>query len=420
MATAQDSTLTSTINRPVDPFSAVGQISRIEDPMKRSTAARQVREKFLREEASAREAESMEKARLTRAQLDEETAQKGKELASFEKAEQQMKETIGQEPMRKISEFDVNAGLELAGLTALLGAFAGSVSGQAGLRAMEGISRGYREGREDLYNRELKTYEDELVRYKNKIEQAKMVFENSLKKEAIKRGLGQVELKKLDPEIQQSFIGAQTRTFSTKKVLEALDAAEKLGNDIQEKLIVATSKGGLQGGEPSKDERDRIVMRASLQDRIPKLKKIVEENKDQLGLKTLLNEQVLSRVYLEGVVLRSALAQIDGDYRFSKGGKALTKNENEILKGVSDWRGKSADAILKQLEALENYVKTDQNIYERLYPGYMSRLSEFSSQPATRKSFATEADADMAFANGQIKDGEKITIGNRNATYRAD
>ena len=78
-----------------------------------------------------------------------------------------MKQTIGQEPMRKISEFDVNAGLELAGLTALLGAFAGSVSGQAGLRAMEGISRGYREGREDLYNRELKTYEDELVRYNN-------------------------------------------------------------------------------------------------------------------------------------------------------------------------------------------------------------------------------------------------------------
>lgn len=420
MATAQDSTLTSTLNRPVDPFSAVGQVSRIEDPMKRSSAARQVREKFLREEASAREAESMEKARLTRAKIDEEAAQKGQELESFEKAEQQMKETIGQEPMRKISEFDVNAGLELAGLTALLGAFAGSVSGQAGLRAMEGISRGYREGREDLYNRELKTYEDELVRYKNKIEQAKMVFENSLKKEAIKRGLGQVELKKLDPEIQQSFIGAQTRTFSTKKVLEALDAAEKLGNDIQEKLIVATSKGGLQGGEPSKEERDRIVMRASLQDRIPKLKKIVEENKDKLGLKTLLNEQIISRLDTGGVELRSSLAQIDADYRFSKGGKALTKNENEILKGVSDWRGKSAESILKQLNALENYVNTDQNIYERIYPGYMSRLGNTASQPATRKSFATEADADMAFANGQIKDGEKITIGNRNATYRAD
>ena len=420
MAMENNGTLASTINKPVDPFAMAGQISRGATAQERGSAARSVREQFLRSASEASQAEQTEKARLKQAQIDKELEQERGFVSGMETAQQKLQTDMGQMPERRVSEFDPNAGLELAAMTALFGAFAGSLSGRAGLRAMEGVSRGYKEGRDDLYNRELKAYEDELVRYKDRVERAKMVYENALKMETAKRGMGAIELKKLDPELQNTYIAAKGKAQGFVELGKAIDAADKLGTEAEIKLLQATQGKNIQGGEPSKEERDRIVMRSSLQSRIPELIQIVEKNKDKLGLKTLLNEQLLSRLDTGGTELRSSLAQIDADYRFSKGGKALTKNENEILKGVSDWRGKNAESILRQLNALKNYVDTDQSIYQRLYPSYMSRLSETEIQPGVRKKFATAEDADMAFSQGRIKDGEKIVIGNRNATYRAD
>ena len=84
--------------------------------------------------------------------------------------------------------------------------------------------------------------------------------------------------------------------------------------------------------------------------------------------------------------------------------------------------------FIRQLEDIESD-------YE-IGPGTQQRISELliqarGGQPQTaaaaapaagaeRKSFASEAQADAAFDSGKIQDGEKITIDNRNATYRAN
>ena len=44
------------------------------------------------------------------------------------------------------------------------------------------------------------------------------------------------------------------------------------------------------------------------------------------------------------------------------------------MRGVTDWKGKTAESIVKQLNALESYVETDQNVYRQLYPDFMARL----------------------------------------------
>ena len=174
--------------------------------------------------------------------------------------------------------------------------------------------------------------------------------------------------------LQSGVVLAKIRQQNYAGAAEDLRNMNKVGEQAELAFIKATQSGAKEK-EPSKEERDRIALRQSIKNRIPALIQAVKANEGTLGLKTLLNEQIISRIDVGGVPLRSALAQMDADYRFSKGGKALTKNENEILRGVTDWKGKQADAIIKQLRALNEYVETDQNVYRQLYPDFMSRLT---------------------------------------------
>ena len=373
MATPEDSTLTETINRPIDPFASLGQINTQSSGLARGKKAREMEESFLREKSQAQMEEDRELARLKKAQIAAEGRNEEGYVKGLEKASGELRAATQGYPERKITNFDAASGLELASLTALIGAFGGSVSGRAGLAAMEGMSRGVKEGRQDLYNRELKAYEAEVAKFKDKISIAKDIYEDALKLENARRGAGAVKLKELDPLLQDSFIALKGRTRVFTEVGQSIQDAKKLADNVELTLYKAIEGKGKEK-EPSKEERDRIALRQSIKNRIPALISLIKDNKQQLGLKTLLNEQLISRLDVGGVPLRSALAQMDADYRFSKGGKALTKNENEILRGVTDWKGKTAESIVKQLNALESYVETDQNVYRQLYPDFMARL----------------------------------------------
>jgi hypothetical protein len=373
MATPEDSTLIETINRPIDPFSSLGQINTQSSGLARGKKAREMEESFLREKSQAQMEEDRELARLKKAQIAAEERNEKDYVRGLEKASGELRAATQGYPERKITNFDAASGLELASLTALIGAFGGSVSGRAGLAAMEGMSRGVKEGRQDLYNRELKAYEAEVAKFKDKISIAKDIYEDALKLENARRGAGAAKLKELDPLLQDSFIALKGRTRGFTEVGQSIQDAKKLADNVELTLYKAIEGKGKEK-EPSKEERDRIALRQSIKNRIPALVSLIKDNKQQLGLKTLLNEQLISRLDVGGVPLRSALAQMDADYRFSKGGKALTKNENEILRGVTDWKGKTAESIIKQLNALESYVETDQNVYRQLYPDFMSRL----------------------------------------------
>jgi hypothetical protein len=72
-------------------------------------------------------------------------------------------------------------------------------------------------------------------------------------------------------------------------------------------------------------------------------------------------------------------------------------------------------------------MKRQKGFIENQYPSLKARQEgtvSASEQPAAggatqRRSFASEAEANAAFASGAIQDGTPISVGGRNAIYRA-
>jgi hypothetical protein len=107
---------------------------------------------------------------------------------------------------------------------------------------MEGISNGYRLGQEDLYKREVEAYDSELNKFKNRIQQAEQIIKNSMSLEADERGLGDIEIKKLDPLLNDGVILAKAKQGDTRGALEDIQKAKDLFDQIEVKEIEAGFK----------------------------------------------------------------------------------------------------------------------------------------------------------------------------------
>ena len=241
-------TLASTINQPLDPFSIVGQVSKRPGLIERGTTARQALEPMMRAGESAR-TEARRLGQEGKQQLlGEEEKQAQASLQRTEQAVKDYEAVLGTAPKRDIRRFNPDAAMELAAMTAILGAFAGAGSGRGALAAMEGITEGYRLGQQDRYEDEIKRYESELQAYKDRIGSAKTTLDNVLKLEGARKGAGAVELKKLETKIAGTVGEAQARAGNYQEVgqflKDAMDAADK----AQQKLLESTGSSGSGGG----------------------------------------------------------------------------------------------------------------------------------------------------------------------------
>lgn len=242
-------TLESTINRPLDPFSLVGQVSRQPNILSRGRAAREALEPAMR---GAQEA-SEEARRLT--QEGQEKVAEGEfelskaELSAIEKAQKDYQKIVGVVPKRNIQDFNPDAGLELATLTAILGAFIGfgGGGGRGALAAMEGITTGYQQGDQDRYDREVKRYESEVQTYKDRLQNSKQTYDNVIKLETAKKGAGAAELKKLQTQIAGTAGEALARSANYQELGKFLQDALKTANQVEQKRLEA----GIGAASPS-------------------------------------------------------------------------------------------------------------------------------------------------------------------------
>jgi hypothetical protein len=228
-------TLASELNQPLNPSFLSQSSQRMQsDPnlRTRGAKARELEPLARAEETRLAEQTGLEEARLKREQIgrEEELAREG--MGRKEQIFGRLEDSYGQQPERTITAFNPERGIELATMTALLGAFAGSVSGTAALQAMEGVSTGYRTGQEDLYKREVEAYDAAVNQYKQKIKQAEEIAKNSLVLEAEQRGLGAIELKKLDPLLNDGLIIAKAKQGDVRGLLESIKQAKDLGDQI--------------------------------------------------------------------------------------------------------------------------------------------------------------------------------------------
>jgi len=242
MANEQTSALTETLNKPFDPFSTVGQINKGSTVEARGKAARGAQEEFLREEAAATAAADAEKARLKKEQIGKEVETEKAYVQGLEKVGAELRGAMEGYPERKLTQFDAAAANELAANTLLMSVFGGAVSGRAALRAMEGFTNGYRQGREDLYNKELKNYEAEVEKFKDKVSRAKTIYEDALKLESARRGAGLAKLKELEPELADTYLATQARMKGFAGAGKAIQEMMKLADQIEVAKIKAVDK----------------------------------------------------------------------------------------------------------------------------------------------------------------------------------
>jgi hypothetical protein len=228
-------TLASELNQPLNPSFLSQSSQRMQsDPNLRTRAAkaRELEPLARAEKTRLAEQTGLEEARLKREQIGREEVLAREGMGRKEQIFGRLEDSYGQQPERTITAFNPERGIELATMTALLGAFAGSVSGTAALQAMEGVSTGYRTGQEDLYKREVEAYDAAVNQYKQKIKQAEEIAKNSLVLEAEKRGLGAIELKKLDPLLNDGLIIAKAKQGDVRGMLESIKQAKDLGDQI--------------------------------------------------------------------------------------------------------------------------------------------------------------------------------------------
>ena len=223
--------LTQTINQANEPF-GFSKIASEKSPVVRGELARKVMPEVMRESQTAERGvmEAEREARLKQAQEGtkvEQTFQRG-----IESAQQTLQQQSSERPERNFSEFDPKAGIELAALTAILGSFAGAVSGRAALQAMKGVTEGYRLGQQDLYEKSTKQFESELQKHREKLQNAQQNYQLAQQAEQAKRGAGVAKLREFAPELSGSLGEAHLRNNDIKSYKNYLDEWSKFTDQM--------------------------------------------------------------------------------------------------------------------------------------------------------------------------------------------
>lgn len=233
--------LTQTINLANEPF-GFSKIAAEKSAQKRGEMARAAQPEILRQESEAERQKSEAEMAAKRKQIDEEVKLKQEHSQKLGELRKKVEDVTSQVPVRNVEDFDPDAGIELASLVALIGAFTGSVSGEAALNSMKGVTDGYRQGKQDLYERSVQKFEADLQAYKTNVANAKNEYEMALKEEAAKQGAGVARLKAFAPELSDSVAAAHLKINDLKGYGKVVQDMIKLKDQLEIKAAEAGIK----------------------------------------------------------------------------------------------------------------------------------------------------------------------------------
>jgi len=448
--------LAETLNEGFDPFASVGKVSKGGDAQTRAGTARKELEPLMRAESGMAQDIAKEETRFKREKAQAETLAEEGFAREKRGAVEKYQAGLEQRPTFSPTEFDAPAAAQLAGLTAVIGAIAGRGRARAALKSMEGFTRGHKEGRADLYDREAKQYEKDLQAWKDNIGLAKEKLTQVIDLLSTDRTAALVKAKELDPILQEGLVLAKVKKGDYKGAMEVLNSAIKSGDQAEMQFLKAVSKGA--GGkikmttEPEKrlsGSRESLESVMSIEQRLkdPKvasainqttfIRTLLEKPNEMFPIDKYIRGQLFTNLPKEAQELFLQIAQARNDYYRQLSGQAVTGSEAARNFFATIQPSDTVDTLLVKIKGLKpKFIRQLEDIesdYE-IGPGTQQRISELliqarGGQPQTaaapgagaeRKSFASEAEADAAFASGKIQDNEKITIDGRNATYRAN
>jgi hypothetical protein len=230
-------------------------------------------------ESAARENVARSEVQAKKAAIDEES-RLAKEFAGKERqAVEKYQAGLQPAPEPQITKFDAGAAAELAIQTALLGALTGFVSAESSLGAMEGFTRGHKQGREDLYKQQVQEFDRKYKSWKDNNTLAKQILDDSLKLLSTDKTAAMVNLKKLDPLLQDGVILAKVKQGDVVGAKSLFDKAMETENKIDSAIETALGKPP----KVSDKQRMAMVQNQELLTRLENLKKSAKKEYFQLA-----------------------------------------------------------------------------------------------------------------------------------------
>lgn len=371
--------LAETLNKGIDPLAPVGKITAGGDIKGRATAALEELEPTMRGESQARQEFALEEARAKREQAQAATKAEQEFAIGKRRAYEEFETGLPERPMFNPTQFDeVEAG-KLAGLTAIVGTLAGRNSARAALRSMANFTKGAKEGRAELYDKEVKQFERDIQAWKDSLGVAKTKLNQVIDLLGTNKNAALVKAKELDPLLQDGLVLAKVRQQDYKGALEFINNAIKAGDQLDMALAKSTSKGGLR---PSATERDRYSMQYELlnlgnqiQQKLkdPKLAAIIDQPKmrfalylqeENKALDQLLQQKIPKEVRDVAILIKKYRNSV---YR-AESGLAVTAYEAMRQYGANPQPGSTSQTLLDQIEVLNDVARRSTRKLETIYP----------------------------------------------------
>lgn len=414
--------LAETLNQPLDPFASVGKIAGGKDAESRAAIARKELEPTMRQESAMRESGVMEETRAKREKAQADTAAEQGLAEGKKKAYEEYQTGLPERPVFNPTQFDSTAAAELAGLTAIVGAIAGTGSARAALRSMAGFTKGHKEGRADLYDKELKQFEQDLKGWKDTVGMAKEKLTQVIDLLGTNRTAALVKAKELDPLLQDGVALAKVRQGDYKGAMDVINNAIKAGDQLDVALSRASGKSS--GLKPGVDLVNKHLMKMRLSGyaqqmqaklRDPEFAKKIDQYRALAFAQeqSPIADQILQQKIPEDIRQFLILAKrFRNEVYRTESGLAVTAYEQLRQYGAVPQPGDSARALVTKLMTLERGMRDDMVNEQRVFPDLLVAAQRQGLAPVTAQTQRpTEEPAEETIEPGKIMDGFRFKGG---------
>jgi hypothetical protein len=360
---------------------------------------------------------------------------------------------------------DIATFFSLMGIVGMAIGGGGKDNAYAAMAGMNGMLEGYKRGRADIYKRERDIFEKNFKAMQTKVQIARDELADAvmLKTKNFEAGrvAEEIAIAKTGSPVLEAKLRKQG-ALEALKMLDELNADNKTLRDLrnnlykeeekrkadQERLNIDRARLGLEG-QRVEIERQKAMSadekRKAAVDKMPKEDRAAYQLRETLIPQLEKALPVLDRINKQGKWTNMTIALgldprlAENEFKndpealdlirtfalfrskeFETAGKALTKVENKILAPLYQSEFRVYEGIRNAMNSGLEEMKRQKGFIENQYPSLKARQEGAASGGETqRPSFASEAEADAAFASGAIQDKTPISVGGRNAIYRA-
>ena len=360
---------------------------------------------------------------------------------------------------------DIATFFSLMGIVGMAIGGGGKDNAYAAMAGMNGMLEGYKKGRADIYKRERDMFEKNFKAMQTKVQIARDELADAVMLKTKNFEAGRVAEEVAIAKTGSSVLEAKLKKQGSLEALKTLDqlnsdvtALDKRKNDLykeeekrkadQERLNIDRARLGLEG-QRVEIERQKAMSadekRKAAVDKMPKEDRAAYQLRETLIPQLEKALPVLDRINKQGKWTNMTIALgldprlAENEFKndpealdlirtfalfrskeFETAGKALTKVENKILAPLYQSEFRVYEGIRNAMNSGLEEMKRQKGFIENQYPSLKARQEGAASGGETqRRSFASEAEANAAFASGAIQDGTPISVGGRNAIYRA-